>query len=388
MVEEEGVYGAFPKYDGGTYTFLVDYLPSASSDGMEHRDSTVITGSGDLSSDSSYAIGTVAHEFFHSWNVKRMRPRSLEPFDFDRANMSGELWFAEGFTSYYGPLVLERAGLSNLDEFVSDLSRAVNLVLTSPARKLRNVIEMSELAPYVDAARSIDPNNFANTFVSYYPFGEALALGIDLQIRYRFPNKSLDNWMRAMWREHPDIDKPYTLEDLQNTLAEETSAEFAADVFRRYIYGEDAIDYKPLLARAGLLLRKQGPGKAWLGGAQLEFSASGVQISSYTLQGTPLYEAGLDKGDTLISIDGKTITSPEALDAFLASYQPGDRMNIRADTRAGEKKTALTLAEDPALEIVTYESVGRKLTPEMEAFRSNWLGSRALHPLPQIAELR
>ena len=117
VLEERAVFGALPKYDTGSYTFLVDYLPWASFDGMEHRDSTVISGPVALKGDSDREIGAVSHEFFHSWNVRRIRPRSLEPFDFERADMSGELWFAEGFTNYYGILVLARAGLSSLDAF-------------------------------------------------------------------------------------------------------------------------------------------------------------------------------------------------------------------------------------------------------------------------------
>ena len=117
VTEAEGVFGAFPRYDTGNYTFLVSYLPFASGDGMEHRDSTVITGTRQLKQAAAQNIGTVSHEFFHSWNVERIRPRSLEPFDFERANMSGELWFAEGFTNYYGPLILKRAGLISLDKF-------------------------------------------------------------------------------------------------------------------------------------------------------------------------------------------------------------------------------------------------------------------------------
>ena len=104
-------------------------------------------------------------------------------------------------------------------------------------------------------ATSIDPTNFKNTFISYYIYGEALAIGIDLAIREEFPGKSLDDWMRAMWREHPDIDKPYTLADLQSTLAETTSPDFARDLFRDHIYGKAPLDFKKLFAKAGLLLR-------------------------------------------------------------------------------------------------------------------------------------
>src|SRR3984893_10307014 len=101
IVRKEGeIFGEYPAYEPGSYTFLADYLPNAAGDGMEHRDSTVMTSSGSIRSDRVELLDTVAHEFFHSWNVERIRPRSLEPFDFERANMSGELWLAEGFTQY------------------------------------------------------------------------------------------------------------------------------------------------------------------------------------------------------------------------------------------------------------------------------------------------
>ena len=112
--EERGVYGELAPYDDGTYTFIADYLPSDNGDGMEHRNSTIITSSSSIRANRAGLLATVSHEFFHSWNVERIRPKSLEPFNFDEANMSGELWLAEGFTNYYGPLALQRAGLTQL----------------------------------------------------------------------------------------------------------------------------------------------------------------------------------------------------------------------------------------------------------------------------------
>jgi len=115
IVRQEGaIYGEFPAYEPGAYTFLADYLPYASGDGMEHRNSTVMTEAASIASDHTRLLDTVAHEFFHCWNVERICPKSLEPFDFERANMSGELWLAEGFTQYYGPLAMQRAGLVDL----------------------------------------------------------------------------------------------------------------------------------------------------------------------------------------------------------------------------------------------------------------------------------
>ena len=388
VLEEEGVFGSFPKYDTGSYTFLIDYLPWASRDGMEHRDSTVITGTHDLETSSGRAIEAVSHEFFHSWNVRRTRPRSLEPFDFEGANMSGELWFAEGFTNYYGFLVLARAGLASLDALLNEMGDAVSQVLTAPGRKVHNVIEMSELAPFVDAATSIDRTNFKNTFISYYTYGQALALGIDLAIRKQFPGKTLDDWMRTMWREHPDIEKPYTLDDLQQTLAETTGdAEFARNIFRRHIYGKEAMDYRSLLAQAGLLLQKEEPSKVWLGATGLSFSDEGVELSGNTLRGSPLYEAALDTGDKILRWDGKVIKSSEDLEVWLDKRAPGSRVQLQVKTRGGERKVKLALTENPALEVVTYESEGQTLTPAMRSFRNAWLSSKALHRLPTIGPM-
>ncbi len=381
VLEEEGVFGALPKYDGGTYTFLLDYLPYVQGDGMEHRDSTYITDEGSLSEKASEMIGTVSHEFFHSWNVRRIRPRSLEPFDFERTDMSGELWFAEGFTSYYGPLVLQRAGMADLGAFTRSMGQAVNRVLTAPGRKVHSAVEMSDLAPFTDAATSIDPNNFKNTFISYYTYGSALALGIDLAIREHYPGKSLDDWMRVMWRQHPDIQKPYTLGDLQSALGDAVSDRaFAAEVFRRHIQGKEPLPYADLLLSAGLLLRKSHGGAAWWGKSETKLSATGLELTSETLRGTPLYEAGLDRGDIILAVNGKAVKSDEVL----ASRKVGEELRLKVRTRAGERETSLVLGENPELEIVTFEDAGRTVTPQIEAFRRAWLGSKALHKLPDI----
>ncbi len=384
VLEEEGIFGAFPKYDTGSYTFLIDYLPWASFDGMEHRDSTVITGSRDLKGAFAEEIGTVSHEFFHSWNVRRIRPRSLEPFDFERADMSGELWFAEGFTNYYGILVLRRAGFRSLNQFASEMGSAVNTVLTAPGRKVHNVIGMSRLAPFVDAATSIDPSNFANTFISYYTYGQALALGLDLAIRKQFPGKTLDQWMRTMWREHPDIEKPYTLDDLQQSLGEASSPAFAADFFRQHIYGKEPVDFGPLLAQAGLALRKEHPNAVWLGTNKLNFAGEALELSGNTLRGSPLYEAGLDLGDRILRWNGKTINNFAELNSWLAKRKPGERVRLQVEKRSGEETAHMVLTEDPKLELVTFEQVGMPVTSQITEFRRAWLSSKALHPLPGI----
>ena len=387
-IEEEGVFGAFPQFDNGNYTFLIDYLPYVSGDGMEHRNSTSITGATNLRTGGASAIGTVAHEYFHNWNVKRIRPKSLEPFDFERANMSGELWFAEGFTNYYGPLTLKRAGLISLDRFNRSMAGAASAVMTSPGRLVFNVVDMSRQAPFVDAAVSIDVANTGNNFISYYTYGEALALGIDLAIRSRFPGKSLDDWMRQMWREHPDSDKPYTLDDLQSTLATATgSKEFAAEIFQHHIYGKEPMDYAALLGHAGLLLEPRagtGANRVWTGVQGGAWSEQGLTLTTPTLRDTPIYEAGLDRGDRIVEWDSRAPKSQQELDAILARHKPGDKIHLHAETRGGRKEADLVLAELPGFQITPYELSGRELTPERAKFREAWLSSKAIHPLPKL----
>src|SRR5690606_6618794 len=141
-------------------------------------------------------LGTVSHEFVHIWNVERIRPRTLEPFDFERANMTGELWLAEGFTQYYTPLLIARAGLTPLDEFARTVGSTVNAVTNAPGRRYFSPVEMSQQAPFVDAAVSIDPQNKANTFLSYYTWGAGVALALDLELRQR--GRTLDDVMREL----------------------------------------------------------------------------------------------------------------------------------------------------------------------------------------------
>src|SRR5947208_2518882 len=139
IVRQEGaIYGEYPAFEPGSYTFLADYLPWASRDGMEHRNSTVITEGAAIAGARTDLLDTVAHEFFHCWNVERIRPKGLEPFDFERANLSGELWLAEGFTQYYGPLVLQRAALADLQSTARSFGSLVDSVVNSAGRHARS----------------------------------------------------------------------------------------------------------------------------------------------------------------------------------------------------------------------------------------------------------
>jgi predicted metalloprotease with PDZ domain len=262
IVEQMGaIYGEFPAFEPGAYTFLADYLPNASSDAMEHRNSTVMTSSGSIATARIDLLETVAHEFFHAWNVERIRPRSLEPFDLERANPSGELWLAEGFTEYYGPLALQRAGLVDVDDTARTMTAVLNLAAAAPGREVRSAEEVSRLAPLTDGVRAPGVN-----VVSYYYLGSAIALALDLSLRERSAGAAtLDHYMRALWYQYGKpggarpgyVDRPYTLADAEATLADVAGDRaFARDFFARYVYGREVADYDRLLRRAGFVVRR------------------------------------------------------------------------------------------------------------------------------------
>ena len=383
VAEQIAMFGEPAAYDFGTYTFLADYLPWASGDGMEHRNSTVLTSRQSLAEGEMGLLGTVSHEFFHSWNVERIRPASLEPFDFTEANMSGELWFAEGFTSYYDDLFIRRAGLSTDDEYAQSVGAIANSVINAPGRRFFSPVEMSMQAPFVDAAVSIDPQNRANTFLSYYTWGSGVGLGLDLTLRSRFPGLSLDRFMHAVWLEFGREQtaalapaRPYTMADLRRVLGEVTrDTAFAGDFFRRYIEGREVVDYAALLARAGFLLRRSAAGRPWLG-ANLDAGEGGVLVAGYPLAHGSLHPTGIDAGDVIVSLAGQPTPDPDALRAVLGGLAAGQTVEMEFVQRGRRRQARVALLENPALEAVTYESAGMAVTPEMRAFRDAWLRSQ------------
>ena len=385
IVRQEGaIFGEYPVYEPGTYTFLADYLPYASGDGMEHRNSTVMTSSGSIRGNRDDLLETVAHEFFHCWNVERIRPRSLEPFDFERANISGELWLAEGFTEYYAPIALSRAGLENLSSTVGALGGLIQAVTFNPGRDVRSAEEMSRMATFTDRGSSSDRTNWLNTYISYYPFGGAIALGLDMSLRGRSDGRiTLDDFMRAMWRAYGKpggaregyVDRPYTLEDVQKQLAEVSGdGAFARDFFARYIHGREVPDFARLLLPAGMLVRKSNAGRAWWGDVRLD-QRNGVRVAATPLANTPAYKAGLDLDDEVRQLDGVRVTSSDAVLAVIRRHKPGDKVSVEFVDRSGATRTAtMVLAEDPSLELVPIESTGGQLTSAQRAFRKSWLG--------------
>jgi predicted metalloprotease with PDZ domain len=378
LVEEaRAVFGVYPRFDYGTYTFIADYLPWVHGDGMEHRNSTILASTRSLAEAEAGLLGTVAHEFFHAWNVERIRPLSLEPFNFEGASLSRELWFAEGFTSYYGRLLLRRTGLVDDAGFAAGMSDLVVTVMLSPGRDYYSTVGMSMQAPFVDEARHVDVTNQENTFISYYTWGAALALALDLTLRVEFDGIDLDDYMRTLWNAHGEPEKPYTIDDLQRVLAQLTGdIDFATSFFRDYVHGQQAPDFEALLNRAGFAVVKARPGQTTFGWVQLDYGEGGATLLSPTVVGTPLYDAGIDRGDRILQLAGRPLRDAGDLRAVMSAHAPGDTVEIVFEQRGSVRRESLTLIENRWLRIVPYEAVNRPLTDEMRRLRAAWLGSR------------
>jgi predicted metalloprotease with PDZ domain len=237
----------------------------------------------------------------------------------------------------------------------------------------------------VDAAVSVDPTNWDDTFLSYYTYGAALGLGLDLSLRDLTSSRvSLDDFMRELWTRFGKtpgapgtVTTPYTLADLEQALVTVSRNErFARDFFARFVNGREVVDYARLLARAGLILRPERPTRAWMGDLPLAFGADGSSITGAPRMGTPAFDAGLGKGDTLLRLGDTPIATAADVTTVLDARQPGDTVRATIRRHGVERTVAIALRADPRLDLVTVESTGGTLTPEQQAFRESWLSSK------------
>src|SRR5256712_11325179 len=230
---------------------------------MAHLTSTQVILPAALADPGMYeeALDAIAHEFFHVWNVKRLRPIELGPWDFTRPANTRGLWIAEGITNYYGHLMQRRAGLWDDAKFLSTLSGQITEVENAPGSRLMSAEESSLSAPFLDDAVHAQQTNLTNTSISYYPKGEVLGLVLDLLIRGKTNGKaSLDDVMRRMYDEFysqsPNATyylrgRGYKNEDFERMVSEVAGADMS-DFFLRYVRGVDSPPYDEAFAQVGL----------------------------------------------------------------------------------------------------------------------------------------
>ena len=334
IVETEvALFGDIPYHD---YTFIL-HLRANTGGGLEHLNSTALGFSRNgFAKEEGYRsfLYLVAHEFFHLWNVKRIKPDALGPFDYTKENYTRLLWVAEGVTDYYGQIMPRRAGLISDQTYLDQLAKRIQSFEETPGR-----FEMSaEEASFNAWIKEYRPDeNSINSSISYYSKGELLGLLLDLDIRRRTHGaKSLDDVMRYLYNEFYKKGRNYTPADVQKAC--ELMAGASLDqFFARYVRGRDEFQYNEILAGAGLQLEQggipiggSGPDtpvriKAFLG-ADLEQTGDRLLIT-HVRAGTPAYDQGLNANDQIVALEGARVTK-ETFDARIAEKKPGDTVRV------------------------------------------------------------
>lgn len=374
VVEEQiKVFGELPTFDYGEYIFIACYLPHVSGDGMEHRNSTILTNSTSLDEAEYSQLGTLSHEFFHAWNVERIRPKELEPFKYIDANMTPSLWLAEGFTTYYGDLILKRTQEWDEDKYLDKVASIINQAYNMRGRLYFTPEGASQLATFTDAGVSKDRTNYHNIFFSYYSYGRAMGLALDLALRAQFPGKSLDDYMRQLWLDFGKTETPYSREDALATLVKITGDPLFADkFFAEHIYGQTKPDFTALLAPVGLKLEQKDDESAFLGKVNFNFRGEDAIVNNTILVGSPLYRAGVERGDQIVKLGRRTIRNSELWDKALAQFSPGDVTTIEYIQRGETVKKQIAFISDPSLKVTKLDD--ELLLDTHQSFLVDWLG--------------
>lgn len=317
------------------YLFLV--APTAAGyGGLEHADSTALMCARPSlphprmkEADSDYRdfLGLCSHEYFHAWNVKRIKPQAFTPYDLERENPTGLLWLFEGFTAYYDDLMVRRAGLITPQQYLDGLARAISAVQRTPGRTVQSVAEAS-----FDAwTKYYRPDeNTPNATVSYYQLGAMVALSIDLRLR-RDSATTLDDVMRLLWTRYGRADAPLraqgVAEDALPALLKEVSGLDWRGFFRRHIHGTELPPLKTLLAPFGVEWSNPDDTALDTLGLTVQEQAGGWLSVQRVRQGGWAERAGLAAGDVLVALNGERARK-SLFERSHALARPGDIWHV------------------------------------------------------------
>lgn len=380
IVRAETSMWGLPEFD--SYTFLIHFAADDhSGDGMEHLTSTQIIQPGALGEDGVYGdtLDTVAHEFFHVWNVKRLRPIELGPWDFTRPVSTRALWIAEGITNYYGHLMRRRAGLWDDTAFLRRESETITGIENSPGSRLMSAEASSLAAPFLDDAPHAQRTNLANTAISYYPKGELIGLVLDLMIRGKTNGKaSLDDVMRRMYDEFylkgPNASyylrgRGYSTEDFERVATEVAGMDLRG-FFSSYVRNVEMLRYDEALAAVGLSLVREQARQPFNAGIVIDWENKDSLAIGVVHPKSPAEEAGLEAGDEIISLGKKSITRENFL-VSLSRFKQGDRVPITVKRDRRTIQATLVLGAPERFEYRIVER--REATAEQKAMRAAWL---------------
>jgi predicted metalloprotease with PDZ domain len=360
------------------YWFLFHVWPNTGG-GLEHLNSTQINFSRGwdaqvpapgYGTQYNLKLFVTAHEFLHAWNVKRLRPLPLGPFDYSQMVHTPSLWISEGLTSYYGELALERAGLISPQQYLDEISYTITNFEQNPGRRERS-IEDTSWDTWFNGDTVIQLNNLKNTNYSYYDGGQIMGHILDFAIRQNTKNqKSLDDWMRLLYSRYA-LPKPGFQPDDAVKAASEVAGVDVSEIFSKYISGKEPIPYEKYFAYAGIAVEKKlDPEKPWLGVSHSKSDDGHAKITN-VIPGSSAGTAGLDRDDVVIGIDGRTVDE-DAFNETILEHKPGDTLHITV-IRLGEiKEIPVTLIASPypAYKLKPMENP----SDQQKAMYNSWMG--------------
>ena len=369
-------------WGGAPYPRYVFFnLLTEAGGGLEHRNSsTLMSSRWRARTHEGYLdwLGLVSHELFHAWNGKRLRPAELGPFDYEREVYTRGLWVVEGFTSYYGDLLVHRAGFSTRKEYLKALSKGIETLQTTPGRLVQPLDE-SSFDAWIKLYRRDE--NTANSAVSYYTKGEVLAFLLDARIRRATGGRrSLDDAMRLAYQRYSG-ERGFRPEELRRTF-EEVAGVGLGDWLTRAVESVEELDYTEALDWYGLRFASGEPEKkdagepqelpaGWLG-LDVELQGGRLVVTGVK-RGTPAYQAGVNVGDEILAIGDYRIP-PDGLENRLKAYRPGEKATLLVARRERLTRLPFTFGEKP--KNLWKLEVRPDATQEQKAHLAAWLAEK------------
>ncbi len=369
-----------PPIDYKEYTFLFHFGNLAhSGDGMEHLNSTQVIIVPELATPRGYelGLGIASHEFFHQWNVKRLRPKELGPWDYSKENYTTSLWIAEGLTNYYGDLMLRRARIYDDSMYLVQLEKAIKIMQNSYGRFERTV-EQTSWDTWFWRRSFSEESDLDNTYFSYYTKGELLGYLLDIEIRSRTNGaKGLDDVMRGMYEKFY-LNSPaetyyykghgYTGNDFLDMVDSISGSDFA-DFFRRYVSGKEELPYQAELAKAGLEFTPVVSSIPFSGIS----SVGKDNVVGMIDPGSPAEKAGLEKKDQLVAIDSFEVIDGN-IEELLKTKTSGSSIDVTFLRRKKLFHTVVRLGDNT---IDRYEvSEDPHATAQEIQLRNGWLNGK------------
>ena len=337
IIEEEAkMFGGLP-YD--RYLFLL-HLSGQGFGGLEHKSSCCLNYprfNFKNKEKRDRFMQLVAHEFFHLWNVKRIRPKALEVFDYEAENYTPSLWFCEGTTSFYDLIIPYRAGIYDVKTLLQGLSKEITQLQTTPGRKVQPVSESSWDAWIKLYRRDANSNNCQ---ISYYLKGSLVSLLLDLLIRAKHKNqRSLDDVMWQMWQQFGKAEIGYTPTELQKVIESVAEVDLG-EFFARYVHGTEELPFSQYLEPFGLQLKEEKNKVPYVGWKVS--GDKGKNTIEFVETGSPAQMAGIDAGDELLAIAGFRVSADKLSDR-LKDYEPNETIEVTVFHRDELRNCHVTL---------------------------------------------